>query len=53
MIKDDFVFGNQKLEWTYRLYHLISVPKLTNEGIKIQVKVIYALKMRFLFLLFL
>jgi hypothetical protein len=41
MIKDDFVFGNQKLEWTYRLDHLISVPKLTNEGIKIQVKVIY------------
>jgi hypothetical protein len=47
MVKDDYVFGNQKLEWAYRLDHLVSEPKLTNEGIKIQVKVIFWMSVYF------
>ena len=39
MVKDDYVFGNQKLEWAYRLDHLVGDPIITNEGIKLLVKV--------------
>jgi hypothetical protein len=32
MIKDNFVFGNQKLEWSYEYTQLSIEPWLTEEG---------------------
>ena len=39
MVKDSYVFGNQKLEWVFELSQLVGEPKLTHEGLKILVKV--------------
>lgn len=32
MVRDNLVFGNQKLEWTYELWQLFCEPWLTKEG---------------------
>ena len=39
MVKDDYVFGNQKLEWSYRFDHFAGDPVITNDGLKILIKV--------------